>query len=210
MIKLSDTSKMPCKSWSLTALDTCPGSRDAQGEVVEVCQGCYATTGNYNFPNVKLVRENNRHDWKRVGWVNDMVEAIDGGKYFRWFDSGDIYHDNLAKKILAVIKYTPDTKHWLPTRSHKIGRIRLILTNIKKERNVAVRYSSDNIGKFNARVHGSVVFSEEAPDGTFPCEAYTRGGSCGDCRACWDTSIKTIAYPSHGLKMERLIKQRAS
>ena len=97
MIKLSDTSKMPCKSWSLTALDTCPGSRDAQGEVVEVCQGCYATTGNYNFPNVKLVRENNRHDWKRVGWVNNMVEAIVVGKYFRGFDSGDIYHENLDK-----------------------------------------------------------------------------------------------------------------
>ena len=34
MLKLSKASKMPCRSWSLQALDTCPGSRDKSGDLV--------------------------------------------------------------------------------------------------------------------------------------------------------------------------------
>ena len=49
MLKLSKASKMPCRSWSLQALDTCPGSRDKSGELVPACSGCYATDGNYRF-----------------------------------------------------------------------------------------------------------------------------------------------------------------
>ena len=51
MIKLSKASKMPCRSWSLQAIDTCPASIGSDGELVDACKGCYATTGNYNFPN---------------------------------------------------------------------------------------------------------------------------------------------------------------
>ena len=53
MIKISNTSKLNARSWSLQALDTCPGSWAAPGELVDACKGCYATTGNYNYPNVK-------------------------------------------------------------------------------------------------------------------------------------------------------------
>ena len=52
MIKLSKPSKMPCLSWSLQALDTCPGSKDSTGKLVDACTGCYATDGNYRYPNV--------------------------------------------------------------------------------------------------------------------------------------------------------------
>jgi hypothetical protein len=46
MIKLSKTSKLDgILSWSLQALDTCPGSKDSTGNLVPACQGCYATTG---------------------------------------------------------------------------------------------------------------------------------------------------------------------
>ena len=89
MIKLSKPSKMPCLSWSLQALDTCPGSKKLDGSLVDACKGCYATTGNYRFPNVKAPREHNREDWKRAAWVDDMVSALDNSRYFRWFDSGD-------------------------------------------------------------------------------------------------------------------------
>lgn len=54
MLKLSKTSKLDgIKSWSLEALVTCPASVKAGGELVDACKGCYATTGNYRFPNVK-------------------------------------------------------------------------------------------------------------------------------------------------------------
>ena len=84
MIKLSTPSKMPCKSWSLQAIDTCPGSIDpSTGGLVPACQGCYATDGNYRFPNVKAPRIHNREDWKRTEWVSDMVEAIKNDPFFR-------------------------------------------------------------------------------------------------------------------------------
>jgi hypothetical protein len=45
-MKISVTSKLDgVRSWSLEALDTCPGSIAAPGVLVDACAGCYATTG---------------------------------------------------------------------------------------------------------------------------------------------------------------------
>ena len=117
MLKLSKASKMPCRSWSLQALDTCPASRDADGNLVPACSGCYATTGNYRFKNVRAPREHNRQDWKRDTWSDDMVAELDNDRYFRWFDSGDMYDIRLAHKILDVCERTPWVKNWIPTTS---------------------------------------------------------------------------------------------
>ena len=96
---LSETSKLGCKSWSLQALETCPGSIAPDGNLVEVCQGCYATGGNYRFPNVKRVREVNKQEWQEETWVLDMTKALQDSRFFRWFDSGDVYALELAEKI---------------------------------------------------------------------------------------------------------------
>jgi len=48
-IRISVTSKLDgIRSWSLQALETCPGSIESPGVLVDACKGCYATTGNYN------------------------------------------------------------------------------------------------------------------------------------------------------------------
>jgi hypothetical protein len=98
---------MPCRSWSLEALTTCPASKKSNGELVDACKGCYATTGNYRFPNVKAPRLENQQDWKRSEWVADMVDQLDNDRYFRWFDSGDMYSLRLAFKIYEVMKLHP-------------------------------------------------------------------------------------------------------
>ena len=90
--KFSNPSKMPCRSWSLEALTTCPASKDSNGDLVPACRGCYATSGNYRFPNVKAPRLHNQDDWKHDDWVDAMVAELDNDRYFRWFDSGDMYH----------------------------------------------------------------------------------------------------------------------
>ena len=83
MIKLSKTSKLDgIMSWSLQAIDTCPGSSDGNGGLVPACQGCYATTGNYRFANVKKPREFNREDFHRHDWDSDMIKALDSSRYF--------------------------------------------------------------------------------------------------------------------------------
>lgn len=52
-IRISQTSKLKARSWSLEARTTCPGSIGADGELVDACKGCYAASGNYRFKNVK-------------------------------------------------------------------------------------------------------------------------------------------------------------
>lgn len=207
--KLSRASKMPCRSWSLQAIDTCPGSIGHDGELVDACKGCYATTGNYRFPNVKAPREHNREDWKRPLWVQDMVSELDNDRYFRWFDSGDMYDVRLAEKILEVMIATPWCKHWLPTRMHKFPKFRDVIQRMEALDNVVVRVSSDSVlgETLTTAKHSSTIFPEgtTAPMGATVCEAYTRGGKCADCRACWDSEVPVIAYVAHGKNMAKVI-----
>lgn len=207
MIRLSKASKMPCRSWSLEALTTCPASKKSNGELVDACKGCYATTGNYRFPNVKAPRLENQKDWKRPEWVADMVQQLDNDRYFRWFDSGDMYSLRLAVKIYEVMKLTPWVKHWIPTRMHKFAKFKTIIEHMKALPNVSVRLSSDSVtGEFEAH-HGSTIIPEgnTIPDGVSACHAYENHGKCGTCRKCWDKSIPVIGYIAHGKKMQKVI-----
>jgi hypothetical protein len=210
MIKISKTSKLDgILSWSLQAVDTCPGAIESPGVLVDACKGCYATTGNYNYPNVKAPRLSNREDWQRLEWVDDMVKAIDSSRYFRWFDSGDVYSLGLAEKILEVMTRTPWCKHWLPTRMHKFPKFKQVLQSMQRLDNVSVRFSSDSVtGQFIPGLHGSVIVptSEDATDRMTLCKAYEHDGKCSGCRACWDKSVDLIAYPAHGVKMNKVIR----
>jgi hypothetical protein len=207
--KLSKASKMPCRSWSLQALDTCPASIGADGELVDACKGCYATDGNYRFSNVKAPRLHNREDWKQTDWVDAMVAELDNDRYFRWFDSGDMYSLKLAEKIYAVMVATPWTRHWLPTRMHKFAKFADILAKMEALPNVVVRLSSDSInGDIIAGNTTSTIIptiSHRKPKMTI-CEAYERDGKCATCRACWDKDVEVVAYVAHGRKMAKQIK----
>ena len=203
MIRISQTSKLDARSWSLEALDTCPASKNADGSLVDACSGCYATTGNYRFPNVKAPRLENKLDWQRLDWTDDMVKELDSDRYFRWFDSGDMYSLALAEKILEVMKRTPWVQHWLPTRMHKFPKFRGVLLEMKNLPNVAVRFSSDSItGEF---IEVIIPTPENVPEKATLCEAYSREGKCSGCRACWNKEVELIAYPAHGKKMSKVI-----
>jgi hypothetical protein len=210
-VKLSKTSKLNAKSWSLNAGETCPGSIDPiTKQPLPVCSGCYAKGGNYRFPNVKSGRDFNRNDWKRADFVSDMVAALKTERYFRWFDSGDIYHPALAFKIMLIIEKTPWISHWLVTKSYTIPKIRAILDRIALLPNVALRYSSPSImGEFTPGLHGCTVipYFDYPTIADIICEAYNRGGKCGDCFACYDKSVNVVAYVAHGRKMEKQVKQ---
>jgi hypothetical protein len=209
MIKLSKPSKMPCLSWSLQAIDTCPGSKGKDGELVDACKGCYATTGNYRFSNVKAPRLSNREDWKRDAWVSDMVKELDNSRYFRWFDSGDCYSLKLAIKILKVMQLTPWCKHWLPTRMHKFSKFKTVFAKMQSLDNVVIRYSSDSVqgGVIAGKTTSTIIPTVQDATSTMTvCGAYANDGKCGDCRACWNKDNKVIAYPAHGVSMAKVIR----
>lgn len=210
MIRLSKTSKLDgILSWSLQALETCPGSVAAEGGLVPACKGCYATTGNYNYPNVKAPRLANKEDWQRADWVSDMVTALNSSRYFRWFDSGDLYSVDLAAKVYDVMSATPWVSHWLPTRMHKFKKFTSILQKMQSLPNVVIRYSSDSItGEIVQGSTTSTIFSNEAqlPTNATVCRAYEHEGKCNGCRACYDKGVEIIAYKAHGVKMAKVIR----
>ena len=209
MVKLSKTSKLDgILSWSLQARDTCPGSIGDNGALVAACAGCYATAGNYRYPNVKAPREHNREDWQRDAWVDDMVAALDNVRYFRWFDSGDMYALGLAEKIYQVMQATPWVKHWLPTRMGKFPKFAPVLSAMQALPNVMVRFSSDSVTGEHTAAHGSVIIDnpEALPAGATLCEAYNHGGKCNGCRACYDKNVPLIAYVAHGRSMAKVVR----
>lgn len=212
MLKLSKASKMPARSWSLEAKATCPGAVNKDGSLVPACAGCYATTGNYRFPNVKNIRVHNREDWKRDDWGPDMVKALEKDKYFRWFDSGDLYNIVLGWKIYHVCKATPHVKHWIPTRMHKFPKFQPVLAALESLDNVVVRKSSDSIN--GDTVEGASNSSTILPPHITKqagidhiCPAPSQGGKCGDCRACWDKTVPVVAYHGHGKTMLKLMRE---
>jgi len=212
LVRISKTSKLGTLSWSLTAFHDCPGKRTADGKIAAACQGCYARGGNYRFPNVKAPREENRRDWRRDEWVADMVAILDGETHFRWFDSGDMYDPRLAAKILEVCRQTPRTRHWIPTRMHRFSKFAAVLAALAALPNVSVRFSSDSVtGQFGPE-HGSVIVpsARAVPSGAKLCRVYTRDGTCGSCRACYDKSIRVIAYPQHGRAMARVVREQTA
>lgn len=214
MLRISVTSKLDgIRSWSLQALDTCPGSIDPNGGLVDACKGCYATTGNYVFDNVKAPRLENREDWTRDNWVSDMVKALDKDRFFRWFDSGDMYSLGLAEKILEVMRLTPWVQHWIPTRMQKFPKYQGILDSMRALPNVSVRFSSDSVsGEYVRGKHGSTIVptADNVPEGVAMCRAYEHGGKCNGCRTCWDKSVPVVAYVAHGKKMAKVIRLRVA
>lgn len=214
MNKLSKTSKLGTKSWSLQAGipadgGTCSGALSEDGGYVPACSGCYARGGMYHFGAVKAVRADNKAAWQEPGWVADMVAQLRKDTHFRWFDSGDLYSLSLAEKVYQVMVQTPHVKHWLPTRMAKFAKYQPILAAMQRLPNVMVRFSSDSVGgDFTPGVHGSTIIhdADSAPGGVSVCPAYSQGGKCLDCRACYDKSIPVIAYPAHGKKMAKVIR----
>jgi hypothetical protein len=209
-MKISVTSKLDgIRSWSLQALETCPGSIESPGVLVDACKGCYATTGNYVFANVKAPRAHNKEDWQRLEWTDDMVQELQNDRFFRWFDSGDMYSVALAEKMLEVMQRTPWCSHWLPTRMHKFPKFAMVIRAMQALPNVMVRPSSDSIvGEFLPGLHGSVIVPDSRvnPDMVTLCRAYEHGGRCNGCRACYSKDVPVIAYPAHGARMNKVIR----
>lgn len=212
MIRISVTSKLDgVRSWSLVARDTCPGSINRDGSLVPACAGCYAVGGNYRYPNVKMPRVENRDDWKRDGWVADMVAALQNDRFFRWFDSGDMYAIALAEKIYDVMRATPHVRHWLPTRMHKFPKFADVLARMQSLPNVMVRPSSDSVtGEYVPGMHGSTIVPsiDAVPEGATLCHAANNGGKCGPCRACYSKDVAVVAYVAHGRSMAKIVREQ--
>jgi hypothetical protein len=204
---LSRTSKLGCYSWSLQALETCQGSIGDDGELVEVCKGCYATQGFYHMPDAIKLRKNNKDDWQTEDWEARMVKALKRQSKFRWLDSGDLYSILLAWKIYNVCKQTPHVMHWLPTRMYKFAKYAEVLEALQSLPNVVVRFSADNVEEqIEGKNTSMVIKTHEHRQGVHVCPSSLQAGKCDTCTACWNKDVKVVAYVAHSRKMAKVIQ----
>ena len=187
---LSAPNKMPGPSINLPAWN-CKTGVKLQAVKGSVCAGCYAMKGRYRFRNVREAMDRRLQALEHPQWVEAMVTLITGEPWFRWHDSGDIQSLEHLENIFRVCRKTPETQHWMPTREAQFIK-RLKVNQVP--RNLIIRMSSHMIDQ------GPVSFwpwtSTVVTSGK-SCPAQEQGNQCKNCRACWDRSVKNIAYPKH-------------
>jgi len=189
---LSKPSKMPGHAYGLPAKECKTGSKLAKREGT-TCSSCYALKGCYVF---KVVQE---AQYKRLAairhplWTIAMAAQINSKKvkYFRWHDSGDVQDLKHLAKIFKVCTLSPDVQHWMPTREAWVKKY----IN-RAPRNLVIRFSATMVDQEAPASwpHTSTVVTNPI---LATCPAPKQDNACKDCRACWDPSVKNVAYAAH-------------
>lgn len=219
--RLGEPSKMPGYAYGLDPFQCRKGSELARIPG-SVCSECYARTPNYTrWPGVmKGWQDRMRGTLDNPRWSTAMVELVtwagERSPWFRWHDSGDLMYVGHLHAIAEVAAFTPNVRHWLPTREY--GLVEQYLEHGGRiPENLCIRLSAFMIGEapelpaelahlptstVNTERGKPVQVSDRRKD-SIECRAYTRGGECGSCRACWDPRVKNISYPTHGNAAKR-------
>ena len=187
---LSKPSKMPGWAYGLPAKECKTGSKLVKVEG-STCHGCYALKGCYVFKVVQEAQYRRLASVKHELWTAAMALLINSkkSKYFRWHDSGDVQDEEHLLKIFAVCKLTPSVKHWMPTREAWVKRFLPL-----KPHNLIIRFSAPMVDQAapSSWPHTSTVVTSGRT-----CPAPTQDNECKDCRACWDPTVKNVAYGQH-------------
>lgn len=189
---LSKPGKMPGFAYGIPAAE-CKTGKKLVNVKGSTCEGCYANKGCYVFPIVQAAQYKRLRAIYHPLWVKAMAAQINSKKtkYFRWHDSGDVQDLKHLAKIFKVAKLTPGVQHWLPTRE--------AWTQAYQDRapkNLVIRFSMPMVNQpaaGNWRNTSTVVTEEK----NSTCPASKQGNKCLDCRACWDLSVKNVAYLAH-------------
>ena len=187
---LSKPSKMPGHAYGLPAKECKTGGK-LQKVKGSTCYGCYALKGCYVFKVVQDAQYKRLKAIRHPLWVKAMALQINSKKtkYFRWHDSGDVQNLDHLNKIYEVCRLSPDVKHWMPTRE---AWVKDHLANCPD--NLIIRLSAPMVDQAapDSWPHTSTVVTSGRT-----CRAPDQGNQCKDCRACWDKTVKNIAYGEH-------------
>jgi len=198
---ISQTSKIPSGSWSLSAF-WCNTGGKLNKIKNSACYGCYALKGNYirykdhilKSYQKKLNAYNKNPDLFVTSFI-EYLKRFEKSGYFRWFDSGDLQSYKMLLSIVKIAKQTPKIKHWLPTKEYTL------ITRYHKEygnfpENLCVRVSAPML---DTKIKNFENTSSIKKDSQLKvnCKAGEQSGQCLDCRLCWNKSIKNITYKYH-------------
>lgn len=202
-------SKMPGSTYAISATKCNVGGKllNVKGSV---CSRCYAIkleklrpsvhqgwSANYEKATNLIASAPNKWVAACVFQINRHAEKS-GEAYHRWFDSGDLQSVDMLAAMCEVATQTPHIRHWLPTREAKIVKDFLAQGGIVPS-NMVIRVSATMINDkpISGYVNTSTVHNKDGAPVGHVCPAQTQGGKCGECRACWTTSVANVSYPLH-------------
>ena len=186
---MTRTTKMPGRSYSLPAWECKTGSKLRKVKN-SVCSMCYALKGNYTrYKAIKAAQYVRLDSLKHPLWTAAMVAQVKRQKYFRWHDAGDVQDLDHLNKIFDVCRLTPETRHWMPTREAWVKHFLPLCPD-----NLVIRFSMPMIDQAAA---GGWANTSTVVTAGRTCPAPEQNNECKNCRACWDKSVKNIAYGKH-------------
>lgn len=209
---LSNPSKMPWYSWSISAQKCHTGSklRKVEGSV---CADCYACKGFYPLPSVQKAMDRRYDSLYHPKFVEAFVLVLKtlhrrgrktrkladgrviGENRFRWHDSGDLQDHEHLRRIVTIADLCPELEFYLPTKEAKlVGSYEGTIPP-----NLHIKLSHPMVGRtFSKRPNGlsfTTVGRDDDPK-LFQCPAKRyQGNKCLDCDKCWTET--DINYPLH-------------
>ena len=207
----TSNTKMPGTAFGISTESCNVGERLREVDGA-ICSRCYAVLIEKMRPNVR--KSYGRRLQAIIGaidnkdtslWVAAMSERIamliikkELDPYHRWHDSGDLLNTTHLVMLINVAYLLPDVNFWLPTKEKALIRRYKSAINCFPP-NMAVRVSSAMIGGPPLEGVGLTCGTHRKGEEYFgmECPAYKQGNKCGDCRACWDTSVPHVSYRLH-------------
>ena len=195
---LGRPSKMPGLSYGISALSCNVGAKLAK-IAGSVCNGCYALKANYSYPSVRKAHLQRYNGLTSISWVDSMVTLIGKSNtdYFRWHDSGDLQSFQHLLDIVRIADRLPSVQFWLPTREKSlVNKYTAAFGDFPT--NLVVRVSAAMVDAKapEGYTNTSTVHTDNLIDGV-ECKAYLNKNKCGDCRLCWNKSVKNVSYRLH-------------
>lgn len=215
---LSSPGKMPCKSVSYKAGQpfTCPRGSKLMKVPGTVCYFCYGSDGLYSTPAVRVAQDRRfnllmyakRFPARQEEWIKSLVSKIGRHDFFRWHETGDIQDETHWAMMEQVMRRTPHTRHWVPTK--EVDFMKSLIDEIGADAlpyNTNVRVSAGWIGQ-RIEVPFPLTTSSVSDytsgvivaDPGYNCPAThdkSYEGFCGNCRACWSDSVANVNYKLH-------------
>jgi hypothetical protein len=118
-------------------------------------------------------------------------------RYFRWHVGGDVPDKTYLLGLLTVCKLTPWVKHTLYTKRYEwfASCVNAIPTNL----NVCISGwpGVDIPPQAQEDFQTFWLYNPQDPDPRIPFGTMECPGSCPECRACWESSIRNILVVLH-------------
>ena len=201
-------SKMPCCTHGIGVSSCITGNELREtGNLAFTCAHCWAHRGRFPTHSVKTANERRLAALKHPLWADAMVvliNAYERGRFFRWFQDGDLQSIAMLDKILWVARRTSSVRHWLPTLEWGMVNDHPGIACDGLPANMVIRVSSRLVEE-PADIDWPTTSSthrwpgEPVPVGTsrrnsVECPAYMRDDACGPCRACWAPKVRNVSY----------------